>query len=112
MYFVSGNQVQHGVAVRLTCDAGHSECLLTLGPFAVGIALFATARRGADAPQVHLGGFEEGHHEGLFILRPVAANQARHARINALSCRGRQRGQSVGRCPAQKSDVSRAQGKP
>lgn len=75
IYFASVNQVKHGAAGTLTCDVGHSERLLALGPFgAAGIAPFAAARRGADAPQVHLGGFEEGHHEGLFILRPIAAN--------------------------------------
>lgn len=77
IYFASVNQVEHGAAAAgtLTCDVGHSERLLALGPFgAAGIAPLAAARRGADAPQVHLGGFEEGHHEGLFILRPIAAN--------------------------------------
>lgn len=74
-----------------TCNVGHSERLLALGPFgAVGVALLGPPWRRADASQVHLGGFEEGHHEGLFILRPTATDQPGHARVDALSCRGRQ----------------------
>lgn len=68
------NWGKHGAVGTLTCNVGHSERLLALGPFAVGIARFAAARRGANAPQVHFGGFEEGHHEGLLVLRPVAAD--------------------------------------
>lgn len=74
VHSVCVNRVKPGVAGTLTCNVGHSERLLALGPFAVGIARLSAARRGADAPQVHLGGFEEGHHEGLFVLRPVAAD--------------------------------------
>lgn len=76
----------------LTCNIGHSKRLLALCPFgAVGVSLFGPPWRWADASQVHLSGFEEGHHEGLFILRPTAPNQPCHTWIDALSCRGRQR---------------------
>ncbi|TNN45306.1 hypothetical protein EYF80_044491 [Liparis tanakae] len=77
----------------MECSLRGCTRLLVLGPFgAVGVALLGPPLCRADAPQVHLGGFEEGHHEGLLVLRPVATDQARHAGIDDLSCRGRRRG--------------------
>lgn len=77
-----------------TCNIGHSEWLLALCPLGtVGVTLFGPPWCWPDASQVHLSGFEEGHHEGLFILRPAATNQPCHTRIDTLCCRGRQREQ-------------------
>lgn len=98
---VGSTQQQHKSALTactthtlwmFTCNVGYSERLLALCPFgAVGVTLFGSPRCWADASQVHLCGFEEGHHEGLFILRPTATNKPCHTRIDTLSCRGRQR---------------------
>ncbi len=75
-----------------TCDIGYTQCLLALGGFgAVRIALLVAALCGADAADVDLRSFEEGHHEGLFALGAAAAHQPRHPWIHALTCRGRQR---------------------
>ena len=36
---------------------------------------------------MHLCSFEEGHHEGLFVLGPAPADQPCHTRVNAFPCR-------------------------
>lgn len=69
-----------------TCNVGHPESLLVLGAFGAVLAPLL-APRGADAAQVNLGGFEEGHGEGLLVLGAVPPDQPRQLGVDALSCK-------------------------
>lgn len=46
----------------------------------------------ADAAETHLTGFEEGNHEGLLVLGPIAGHQPRQLGVPPLAYRGRQGG--------------------
>lgn len=43
---------------------------------------------GPDATEMDLRGLEEGHHEGLLVLRSMPSNQACQLGVDALPCRG------------------------
>lgn len=69
-----------------TCNVGDPECLLVLWCFGSVLAPLLAAR-GADAAQVHLGGLEEGHSEGLLVLGSLPPDQPRQLGVDALSCK-------------------------
>lgn len=69
-----------------TCNVGHPESFLVLWCFGPVLAPLL-APRGADAAQVHLGGFEEGDGEGLLVLGAVPAYEPSQLGVDALSCK-------------------------
>lgn len=83
-----------GTFCRLHCPHCVLHRPLWFGAF--GMAPLVAMGR-ADAAEAHPIGSEEGNHEGLFILRPVARHQACQLGFPPLACSDRDAGHKTSR---------------